>query len=452
MLSHGIRLLVVLLLVAAGFWVASVTEWTEVDVRTPAKGEAAKNNLYVIGLVAKQLGAEVTTATDLSNMPPPGATLLLTSWHWDMFPERAEKLRQWVAQGGHLVMHTSAALDDPLRSWMPVSRDDEDEDNADVEQPAAIEPADGGDDDADNEAPAENAQAPAAADNSHAGSACGKGSGRPDADRAAPQRSCDSKAPARANCHTVTEWASLPPAFPDGDRSFQLCGLRTEQSTLSAKPPAKVLWALNGVQGPILLRASFEKGSVTLSGPWGLLHNESILKDDDHVLVAVAALQIRRGSQLWLVAEEARPSLLLWLWQRAWVVVLLGLTALVFALWRGGIRFGALAGIPPHGRRSMAEQITGTARFLRRSGAPALVAAQWRALDEAGAARLRNYREMDRHERLNALAGATGIDARDLGAALDPAKPLPPADLASALELFETARRLLLQSPRNPKA
>src|SRR5438105_13586422 len=43
-----LRILVLLLVAAAALWFVTATEWAEVDVAQPAKGEAAKNRLYAM--------------------------------------------------------------------------------------------------------------------------------------------------------------------------------------------------------------------------------------------------------------------------------------------------------------------------------------------------------------------------------------------------------------------
>ena len=46
----------------------------------------------------------VVAAHSLEQLPPPGATLVLGSPHWNMFPGRDAALRRWVDAGGHLVV------------------------------------------------------------------------------------------------------------------------------------------------------------------------------------------------------------------------------------------------------------------------------------------------------------------------------------------------------------
>ena len=103
------------------------------------------------------------------------------------------------------------------------------------------------------------------------------------------------------------------------------------------------------------------------------------------------------------------------------------------------------------GRRSMAEQISGTAQFLRRQGPEALLAAQIRALEAVARNHVRHYEKLGRSERAVAIAQATGLDAQALGLALDKSLARRRVDLPATLESLETARRLLLQRDRTPR-
>lgn len=201
------------------------------------------------------------------------------------------------------------------------------------------------------------------------------------------------------------------------------------------------LWALANEDGAEVLRVPVGRGSVTVTGPWALMHNRELLrKDGDHAHVLVAALQARRGATVWIVREEARPSLLQWIWQQAWVVVLLALAAIAAWAWRSGVRFGPVGSVAPPERRSMREQVAGTGAFLRHNAPAALRAAQVRALHEAARRRLPGYDRLGRTAAAEAIARATGVRATDLERAL---QPRAPHFLPSDLELLELARRRL---------
>jgi hypothetical protein len=200
-------------------------------------------------------------------------------------------------------------------------------------------------------------------------------------------------------------------------------------------------WALSDTEGSELLRVGFGKGSVTVLGPWAGFVNRNVLEGDNAEAIATA-LQIKGGAVIWFVTEESREPLLKWLWHQAWIAIVLGLLALGAALWRGGVRFGPREVVAELHRRSMAEQVRGTAQFLNRHAFNALHRAQCRALDDAAAVHLRRYVGLNSLERANAIAHATGLPADSLHQARTAVRPI--GDGSRQLELLETARRRLL--------
>jgi hypothetical protein len=415
--TWGLRALLAALLVGMAAWVASCTEWVEVDVHKPARGEAARNRHYATQALLRRLGTTVVAPDNLSQLPPTGATLLLTSWHWDIFPERAQRLRQWVEGGGQLVIFSDNLNQKQLKGWLPVKwlepprrkrgPDTDDTDDTDEE------------DDEDEE---DNAAPPTAAP---------------------PKRMT-------VPCHDAAEPPDITPHYPGAARHYKLCGF--VYSGWKMQPDGPALWSVDGRDGPLLLRVARGRGTVTVIQPQALLENERVLEADNG-LVAVAALQARRGAVVWFVTEEARTPLLMWLWQEAAAVLLLAGVAIFFALWRGARRFGPLAAGATTGRRSMAEQIAGTAQFLRKQGPEALLAAQIRALETAARGHIRLYDTLDRGQRAAAIARHTGQDAAALASALDKSLARKRTDLPATLERLETARRLLVQkTPATPRS
>jgi hypothetical protein len=388
---NGIRLLFALLLAAGLAWLVTATEWTEVDVTKPPRGEAAKNRLYALQSVLRTLGATVVKRQNLEAMPPAQARLVLQSRHWDLFPDRGRRLRQWVEQeGGHLVIPGSMVDHRELVDWLPVQII-EDAPKKRSEEAEATRP------------------------------------GR----RTGPDR----------DCRPLAEPDEVAPAYADG-RSYRVCVPRYWERYKVA--PGRVAeWSLAGVAGRVLVRVAAGRGSVTVVAPWSLLDNANVLRADN-ALAAVAALQAGKGAQVWFVAEEAREPFFAWLWQQAWPAALLALAALALFLWRGAVRFGPGAAILERHRRSIAEQVGGTAQFLQRHGAASLHAAQLRALNETAARHLRRYPQLDAVQRAQALADATGVERPAIARALVPGARSA-ADLPADLHILETVRRRLGQ-------
>ena len=386
------RLLLGLLLAAGLVWLATATEWAEVDVTKPPRGEAAKNRMYAVQSMLRTLGVTVVKRQNLEAMPPPQARLVLLSRHWDLFPERGKRLRQWVEQeGGHLVIPGSM-VDHKELDWLPVEEVEEDKKKKREDEPETLPPPKTG----------------------------------PDYD-----------------CRALAEPEGIAPAYADS-RSYRICvPMYWERYKVSAGRVPQ--WSLAGRAGMEVMRVAAGRGSVTVVAPWALLDNQNVLRADNP-LAAAAVLQAGKGVQVWFVAEEAREPFFSWLWHEAWPAVVLALLALALFLWRGAVRFGPAAAIIDRHRRSMTEQVGGTAHFLQRHGTASLHAAQVRALHETASRHIRHYARLDAFKRAQALADATGVERQAIARALLPGERRP-AELPGQLEILETVRRRLGQVP-----
>ncbi len=393
--TWAVRIVSVLALVLLGGWLVSATEWADTEVPTPASEEVKKNAFYAVQSLLRHLGAEVVKRESLDEMPPAQARLVLASSYWDMFPEREQRLRRWVEQGGHLVMPGYLVSNDMLESWIPLVR----------EKP--VRP--------------EEPKEPVASK------------------KKKPRAQRDEQRAKDADCRMLTEPDTVPASFASG-RGFRICTWAEPVQFSPSDKRQPPLWMARGARGAEAIRVRVGQGTVTLL-PSGVWHNQNLLRGDNAPF-AVAALQLRTGSQVWFVAEEAREPFLRWLWHRSWVVWVVGLLALAAALWRAAVRFGPLAPSASTHRRSMAEQVRGTAGFLHMHGGDALHAAQLRALNESATRQLRGYARHDASARAGAIANATGMEAAMLVRAMaDRARN--PGAMALDLEVLETARRRL---------
>jgi hypothetical protein len=386
--QHGLLAIGVAAALLFAFWVARNTEWVEESVDAPPSRAMREDPLLRLKRLLEKTGATLVTPDNLDRLPPPGATLVLDTLSWDLFPEREVALQRWVEAGGALVLPDFNDDSDGL-DWVPIHT-----------RPAKPQ----GD---DSPAP------------------------RP---------------PTRDRCTGVQEPSGVTPAFGRA-RRYDTC-MPTARTVTSA---GNSNWALDGGNGPVVLRVPVGRGSVTASAtplPWG----NSRLLERDNALIAVAVTQAGPGRVVWILSGESRPPLLTFLWTRGAPALLLAAAALALALWRGAARFGPRIAPLPTARRSMAEQIRGTALFIASRGSPALHAAQSRALVDAARGHIRGFDQMAAAERAQAIAAATRLDAGALAAAM---APVPAAvrvrHPAVALALLETARRRLLAAARRGK-
>ena len=126
-----VNLLALAVLAGLAAWLVSRTEWVDVLVATPPRGEAASDELFAAKQLLRRLGARVEAPDNLDRLPPAGATLVLVSPQWNLFPERDAQLRRWVEGGGHLVLPNFTSFGDEIE-WVPIRQlrrkvNDEDE-------------------------------------------------------------------------------------------------------------------------------------------------------------------------------------------------------------------------------------------------------------------------------------------------------------------------------------
>ncbi len=417
-----LKLLSVAAVLLVGWWLVTSTEWVEEDVPSPLRGEAATNPYYTATRLLRRLGVRVERHDNLDRMPPPHATLVLDSTHWALFPERIAQLRQWVEHGGHLVAQPYLLHDDNFTAWAPIEAVERPKPKV---KPAVPVNAPHQDDEEDDDEPQAAPPAPASAPAAQAGT------------RWVPRRP-------KGNCTPRREPESVPASYADGQREFSICGFNGDL-LLKSKGGAP-LWSLDGPGGPEAMRVALGQGRVTALLLDEVFDNRGAI-EGDNALAMVAMLAVHAGDEVWFVSDEKREPLLPWVWHQAWIVVVLAGLALAAALWRNGLRFGPLAARPPEGRRSVGEQIRGTAEFVWHRSAGALHAAQLRALDEVARRRVRGYDKLDRGARAQALARATGLEADALGRALDTRLARPRHAWPATLALLETARRRIAALP-----
>jgi len=407
------RLLVLLAAIgvaAVATWLVQAIEWVDVDVPRVPSAEVRRDRYFAVKALVRRLGVTVVSPQSLAALPPPGAVLVLGSAHWNLFPERETALRAWVEAGGRLVLDSGGG-GAKLPTWFPLR----------------IRSA------------SRAASAPAGAASAGAAPASAASAAEPPDPAAAIAALMEAP---KAPCRLYAESDSAEPAY-GAPRMYRICGFAADLVRGGRDPR----WHLDDDSGPRALRAGFGQGSVTLSAFFGLLRNDSVAREDN-ALAIVALLGVRRGDEIWFVAEEARPPLLRWLWDSARAAIVLALAALAFALWRVLPRFGPVrADAPPH-RRSTAEQIRRTAGFIAGGDGAALHRAALHALEATAARTIRGF-DAQAHvsERAAVIAAAAAVEPAELSAAMRPPTARSPA---SAIATLERARRRLAAATPSP--
>ena len=412
-IGWGLTALTAALVAAAIAWFMRSIEWVDVNVPSPARGEAARDRFYAAKQLARRLGASVTTVHDLERLPPAGATLVIGSRRWSMFPGREAALRRWIDAGGHLVVLQSAwSADGETPRWVPM-------------RSAPLRRA----------APASAASAPATATAASA---------------PLDIEALLARLAMGGPCHDFIEPKGIDAAFGTA-RHYRLCGQPIR--VLHAGAPT---WLLRGSEGAVAVRIDYGRGDITANALDGSFDNRALVRDDG-ALAFAAMLQLREGDTVWFFDEETRARLLSLLWDRGAPALLLAGAAILLLLWRSGTRFGPLLADPARARRSVGEQVRRTAAFIAAGGGTALHRASVRALEEEARRSIAGYASLlGARDRAEAIARTTREDAASLGAAMSPLQRPGRHRLAGAIARLERARRALLpdrrRSPRRPSS
>jgi hypothetical protein len=114
----GAAVLVLVLVVL----VARNTEWVDVQIPMPPKGEALTNPMYAAQRFAEALGAR-TTRDQVFAVPARDAVIVLSDWHWSLVRARRDALKHWVESGGRLVVDSQlVTTDEDFEQWSGIRR------------------------------------------------------------------------------------------------------------------------------------------------------------------------------------------------------------------------------------------------------------------------------------------------------------------------------------------
>jgi Domain of unknown function (DUF4350) len=401
-----LRIGVALALALGAAWLFKHTEWVEVQEPLPLSDTLRADGTHVAQRLVQRLGGSARRVDHMATLPPPGATLVVTTPFWSLAFDDATRLQRWVEGGGHLVVDQVLLDDSTASPWLP---------------PKLL-----------------------------------------------PRPPPDTTPRARADwCRVLAQAEGLPPAFGH-DTGFVACAVPYRTLRPAASPSWQLVSTELGIEaqrvalgrGRVTAFSGFmgfegqqarafpgDEGGFTLGAqPARLLNfsNRGLLEGDNAALLA-ALLDARPGAEVWFVTRTDRPALPLWLWQQAAPALLLAVAAMALLLWRRGSRLGPLQAAAPPRRRSLAAQVQGLADFLHRHQPAVLHAAALRALHETAARRVPGWARLTPAARTLALARATGLPEPELQRAQQAQVPRDAAAWSRTLALLETARRSLLE-------
>jgi hypothetical protein len=399
-------------------WFGSHLRFTEEKIPLPLQGEALTNPYYAAIKLSEQLHAKARWERVFA-VPATSSVVLLSNWNWSLGRTRRERIENWVADGGRLVVDNSLIGGaEEFEKWAGIRRVERDDDD----------PVDRGtSDEAVDDEPVE-------ADES----------GTVDEDTADPKDTKKKPAPkVRSRGRNLVEQFTDDECTPLTEditrRTLSVCGVDMEYSLATTR---KMLWALRHDDDLEAVRIAIGRGSVTVLNVQPFRYRDFF--QGDHPDLFVTATQIHHGDDVFFFTEEDHASLLALTWRYGAPVVLLLAALIVLALWRNMTRFGPLAAPTERARRSLSEQIRGTGQFtLRFGGGRALHEALVRGVREAAIRRLPTYDQMSAEDRVAAVSKLTGVLASELGPALNYSGVRSPHELRNVIAVLETARRRL---------
>jgi hypothetical protein len=371
----------VLFALLAAAWIVANTEWGDVEIPSPLRGEAATNPFYAAQKLVAALGATSERRESLGDTPS-DAVVVLSTWGWDIDRDRRSDFERWVEAGGRLVVDGALISgSDAFERWTRIERAEEevDPDEDLFEAPEIGEPC----------------------------------------------------VPLDAVGAESDEGATAV---------YSACNFDYASWFETNEP---VLWGLSDGGFLLAARVAVGQGRVTVINAVPFVYRE--LLEGDHGELLAAAAELRVGDHVVFMSEADVASLPELVWRHGAPVVAVLLLWIALALWRGAMRFGPLVAPTERARRSLAEQILGTGRFaLRVGGGAALIAAARRALHEAARRRIVGYEGLAVAAQSQAVAALARVDPGQLAAALDPELSSRPLELRAKLALLEAARRELV--------
>jgi hypothetical protein len=385
-------------------WIARNTEWEIKAVRTPPRGEALTNPFYVPQRIVEELGATSEWNRTLIDPPPTDTVLVLHNWNWDLIEARRDALEAWVEAGGRLLVDSRLfGNSDAFEQWSGIRQEVRDHRRA----------SEHGQDEE-----------------------VGEGEEQPQQENRKPQL------PER--CRDLILNSGASDSDPQRSRYFG-CGFNGFQYLVTDRPSE---WLLEDEFGGQVVRIRIGAGSITwynaelTSERFFRFASSPPLLDGENAAIFAHAVQLRRGDHVVFATEMQRASLLTLIWRHGAPAVALFLLLVALAVWRGSLRMGPLSPPAELARRSLAEQIRGTGRFIfKTNGGRSLHAAVVRALFEAARRHIPGFDRLAPRQRIEAIARIAKLDADTLAHAVDAGDLRRPAEFRRVIALLESVRR-----------
>ena len=365
------------------YWIAGNTEWTEVKVPLPARGEAATNPFYAAQRFAAALGARTSWDRQLE-VPAADAAIVVSAWHWSLTERRRYSLERWVESGGRLVVAGRlAGGEDEFERWSGVTR-------------------------------THRKRAPA----------------------------FDTSNARVFGCRQLTEAHGASPGPADAAQ-YTLCDADPETYLETTR---KISWAVRDEAEMQAVRVAVGRGSVTAINASPFNHRSLLDGDHGRLFVAAVGLRTGDEVHFLSEDDHPSLLALLWIHGSPVVVLALAAIALGLWR-NSARFGPLVNEPPAARRSLAEQIRGTGQFALRYGDGESLHAASLRALTEAAARRVPGYVRLSPADQAAALARLTGFDRDAFAAAAYHAGLRRRNELLNTIAFLETARREILSSP-----
>ncbi|HKC49224.1 MAG TPA: DUF4350 domain-containing protein [Myxococcota bacterium] len=382
-----------------------------VDLPRGYVGEAARNHYYAAQQLLERMGMPARSFSDvgaLASLPPETSTLVIPTARRAVDPATSQRLLEWVALGGHLMVVTWQLWDDPNRSPDPIL------DAVGVRQYLNQPDSSGADPDAGPDAD-------------------------PDSGGFEPQPGPDERGDAEA--------LEVPVArvdFPDRETPLEARFDPRFRFELSDKAAAGVVLEIFDVNGAHLVTVRHGKGLITgLTDDYFLTQPSIGELDHAELVYRMSRLGGHRGP-VWFVYGDQHPSVSRLVFRHAWMVAASALALLALWLWSASRRFGPIAPDPVPARRELMEHVRAAGRLQwRRGGAGALLASVRESLLARMRERHPGFQSLTPSEQAGRLESLSGVPRARVADALAFGPEAEPSRFTAKIAILEKLRRSL---------
>lgn len=311
-------LLVLLVLgVAGSLWFLDNFEQVPTSRWEAAAPEAQRNPYLAFERLGTQLGRPVTriaSPQSLDSLAPGGVLILDQHRRQNINGARADRILDWVAQGGYLIVAAEPVADDPLLARLGASR---------YRAKASLQ--------------------------------C-----KPD-EAAAPDADTPAKpVPPRGN-------PLLEVRLPDDATTFRI-DRSGYGNLLSSAQPLPAWRAGPDEERSVVLHYAWGRGQATVVSSLSMLSNRHLGQHDHAELIWALLQRYQPQGELRLVSRMEMPTLWEWLLESAWMASISAALLIALWLWRIVPRFGDTMPTPSLDRRNLSQHLAAVGRCVWREG------------------------------------------------------------------------------------